>query len=116
MEKLSLVGIIPAALKDDANLLSQILQFGPNSYSVGLSPAGEEPFTHFGFHATSGQTTYDMLSGVTPLPLVPWEKYGLSEARVIEVRDALTVSVKPMSEWGAPHFDAVAASLGLVRA
>lgn len=50
--------IIPAALRDDANQLGELMGWGPNSYSVALSADGSEPATHYGLNLANAQPEF----------------------------------------------------------
>ena len=115
-QDLSLVGIITDSMLVDANLLSEVLGFGPNTYSVGLSVDGSEPSRHYAFHAASNQVTVDVLTGVSPLPDIIWTDYGLTEARVLEIQAAVILSSKTaVVQWGLPHFEEVIANNSLMK-
>lgn len=81
----SVVLIIPAALKSDADTLAELLGYGPNSYSVPLSADGTEPATHYGLHTWAEQSFLDMLSAEN----IP---EGLEQ--YAPVKDAVIVSVR----------------------
>lgn len=107
----SCVLIIPAELRDKANTLAERMGWGPDNYSVPLSPSGVEPATHYGLHAWAqpsfAQMMQDAGDGVPPLGLIdddfPKEHYtSVVNAVVFSMRD------------DAPgHFDNVAADRGL---
>jgi hypothetical protein len=58
----SVVLIIPAELRDDANALAEAIGHGPNNYSVALSGDGQEPATHYGLHTWAQQAFIDLLA------------------------------------------------------
>lgn len=48
---ISAVLIVPAAQRDAANALAEAMGWGPDCYSVPLSPDGAAPVTHWGLHS-----------------------------------------------------------------
>lgn len=97
----SLVLIIPADLRDDANALAEALGHGPSNYSVPLSPTGGEPATHWGLHTWAQQSFIDMLEAdAMPKGL---EQYAM-------VKDAVISSVRTDMDG---HWADVLAAQGL---
>lgn len=65
----SLVLIIPAALRAEANALGAALGHGPDSYSVALSADGLEPATHYGLNFVDPAPAFlDMIEQGSPPP------------------------------------------------
>lgn len=63
----------PAASRDDANKLMEALGYGPNTFSVELSPNGRGTPTHYGCHWWMDDETLAELTGVKAR-LLPSEK------------------------------------------
>lgn len=100
---LSVVLIIPAALRDKANALGEALGHGPNNYSVALTNAMAP--THYGLHTWATQAFVDMLAaGVMPQGL------NYSQADFDAVMAALIKSVRPAMEG---HFSDTCLANGL---
>jgi hypothetical protein len=60
---MNIVLIIPADLKDKANALGAAMGWGPESYSVPLSPDGADPATYHGLNlAEAGDAFLAMLA------------------------------------------------------
>ncbi|MFN3991242.1 MAG: hypothetical protein ACK4IS_13400 [Erythrobacter sp.] len=91
---LSVVLIVPADLRDDANKLAELLGHGPNNYSVPLSADGAEPATHYGLHTWAEQSFIELLAA-DGMPK------GLEQ--FAPVKDAVLVSVR--DEMGSHFWD-----------
>jgi len=64
---ISCVLILPATMRDKGNAFSEVMGWGPDNYSVALSPNGQEPATHYGLHAWVEQSFVDMVdAGILP--------------------------------------------------
>ena len=114
---ISLALAVPAALRDKANRLSCALGHDTmpgSTYSVPLSPTGQEPATHYGCHAWVQPSFVEILAGASQghLPEIDWADYDLTAGDVAAVVDGLIAS-EPQAElldidgWLAMH--------GLVR-
>jgi hypothetical protein len=89
----SLVLIIPAPLRDEANALGAALDMGPDNYSVPLSANGQEPATHWGLHGWAQQSFIDMIdAGVMPEGLdYPQADFdAVMAALIVSARDDMT--------------------------
>lgn len=87
---LSCVLILPASLRDKGNALGNAMGWGPDNYSVSLSPNGQEPATHYGLHAWVKQAFVDMVdAGVLP------EGVDFPQADFAAIIDALVSSFRP---------------------
>lgn len=104
----SAVLIIPVAQHALADQLGEAMGWGPNNYSVPLSPTRSEPTTHFGLHAWVEQSFVDLLSAAAQgqVPAIP----GMTPAATAEVVSALVASIRPGSE---NHWSDVLSALGL---
>lgn len=104
----SLILMVPEAYRVDANRMMLALGFddghaasGGNgqSFTIGLSATGAEPYSHFLGHIYSTEDrdgafqTLDRLKGGA-LPPIDWTDYSLTEADVIAVLDHLTMSAR----------------------
>ena len=110
----SCVLIITADLQAKANTISEIMGWGPNSYTVPLSSTGQEPATHYGLHAWVEQSFVDMMlaaqnTNLMPQPLVD---AGMSPSDFTAVISALIASFRP--DIGS-HWDDVLIANGLQR-
>lgn len=108
-------GIIPASLRDKANLVSTALGFQPSggdTFAVALSGDGLEPATHFGFSTAAGANFVAWLQGVA-MPPVDWGAYGLTEGDAIEIRDAIVSDVSDASVSALERFEALAQSINV---
>jgi hypothetical protein len=122
----STVMIIPANLRDDADLLAVALGHaapGDRSYTIPLG-AGDT-VTHWGLHTWADDDFLADLGEAAggELPPVKWSDFGLTKARVTAVAAGLEVSapgsgIDPEGAahpWPADHMAAVLAALGLKR-
>jgi hypothetical protein len=96
---LSIVLIITAALRADANALGEAMGWGPDNYSVPLTDG--DAITHYGLHTWATQAFVDMV-----------EARALPDdlTHLAPVLDALIMSVRDASEG---HFAGVIAAHGL---
>lgn len=79
----SLSAFIPAGLRADANKMLDVLGFGPNNFSVELSPPGSDTITIYGLHAVGSGRFNRALKGEMRLPQGErWRDHGLTKARV----------------------------------
>lgn len=99
----SVVMTIPAALRDNVNLLGAALGWGSDNFTVPLSADGLLPATHYGMHTMARQDFIDTLTAAASgtLPVVE----SLTPAQVGEVVAALTSSAQVNSSPLA-HFEA----------
>ena len=113
----SVVLIVPAALQDDANLLSCALGHDELPGGTYRSPLGStsDKATHYGCHTWAEADFVSVLSSASggQLPPIPWADYGLTEAKVGAVVAGLKSSVKTGVDPGSHWLDAIAAE-GLV--
>jgi hypothetical protein len=101
----SLVLIIPADLRDDANALGVALGMGSDNYSVPLSADGSAPATYYGLHAWASDEFIAMLdSGQLP----PDVDFPQDEFDAI-----MAASIQSVQSDPAGHFNAVIAANGL---
>lgn len=108
---MSLVLILPAARQSAGNALSQALGYGPDTYSVPLSPTGAEPATHFGAHVANASAAFvAALDAARAGNLPP----GADPAVVQAVMGEL-IADPVETEDGRGHFDDVLAGHGLQR-
>lgn len=114
---LSAVLIVPAALREKADKLSQAMGHGSPTYTVPLSETGEEPATHYGCRASAIQEFADMINGAQSgegVPPLDLEAVELIEQDVAEILANLIADFKPASDMMV-HCDAVLAENGLQR-
>jgi hypothetical protein len=57
----STVLILPTEQVETGNAVAQAMGWGPDNYSVPLSPTGSEPATHWGLHAWATEGFRDMI-------------------------------------------------------
>ncbi len=100
--------IINAACLDKANALAEVMGWGPNSYSVPLSPDGTEPATHWGLNVAEARPEFlAMLAGAAegemPDGLIA---AGYPAADFTDVIEALSV-------WTATPYEDAIAAMGL---
>ena len=105
--------ILPAAYREAGNALAVALghdQPPGNTYSVPLSPTGQEPATHYGCHTVATQGFVDMIVAGKANQLPP----GLPEgtANLIE---ALNYSVREATVEPAAHWAEMIAANGMQR-
>lgn len=117
MTWLSLAMAVPADLRDKANRLACALNHDPmpgNTMSVPLSADGSEPATHYACHTWAQPSFIAILAAAKAgaLPPVPWGGFGLTEADVTVVVEALLLSEPAASQV---NFDEWAAGHGLVK-
>ena len=110
----SCVLIITADLQAKADTISEIMGWGPNSYTVPLSATGQEPVTHYGLHAWVDPLFVDMIlaaqnTGTMPQPL---SDAGMPQSDFTAVISALIASFRP--DIGS-HWDDVLIANGLQR-
>lgn len=84
------VFVLPAALRSAGNAFAISTGWGPNVYSVPLSPTGEEPATHYGCRADLSPAFFEMLADP------PAEAAPLLAALVLDHRDA---GGDPFGHW-----------------
>lgn len=114
---LSVVIIVPAALRDKADYLSCAIghdDMSGNTFSVPLSADGIEPATHYGCRTTAKQEFIDIMTGAETgqLPDVDWSEYNLT---VQDIADILTQQILDVRDAGemSGHFGNVLESHGL---
>lgn len=115
---ISLVAIIPAALRAEADVVMERMGWGPGTFCVPLAPEGAEAPTHWGCRASAGEETPAFLAAdpavVAAARGIDWSPLTL--ARVAAVQAALIVGAEvDRARAPAAHFEAVAAAAGLVR-
>ena len=102
----SVVLILPAHLRDAGNRVACALghdELPGHTYSVPLTTG--EGVTHYGCHTWAQQSFVDLLSAAAggELPDLPWADYGLTEADVVDVVEALIASYRigaaPREHW-----------------
>lgn len=128
----SAVLIIPAALRDAANAVGDVMGWGPENYTIALSGGGET-VTHYacrtdvavsflvillaaGYDLTRAQLTAEAIAGLQATldalaaagqtPVVPPGAAMVLAALDVNLSDAL---------WGADHERAVTEAKGLTR-
>ena len=105
MATYSTVMIVPAALRDDANLLGAALGHGPESYTVPIPSDGET--THWGSHSWPDESFFAMIVGAQggTFPPVDWAAHGLTDERVQAVLAAVVISApgSPIDPDGTPY-------------
>lgn len=115
----SVVLIIPAALREKANLLACALghdQVPGRTFDVQLSADGAEPASHYGCHTWAQTSFVQMFEAAKQgaLPDIEWSEFSLSVEDVQEVVAELIVSAEIGSD-GAAHFAQVLAAQGLAK-
>jgi hypothetical protein len=58
--------VVPAGLRDRANLVCAALKRGPNTFGVAASPSGNPPATHYYGHDGSQDETLASIFGAMP--------------------------------------------------
>lgn len=106
-----LAQIIPAAQRDAANRNSVAMGWGPDSFSVELSPTGAPPATHYGLSTLATQVYIDALTGAAQGQVPD----GPDPADVAAVMPVLQTSAASADQDPAAQFDALAGSMGLQR-
>lgn len=112
---LSIVLIVPAAMRDKANRLSCALGHDVlpgNTFSVALSADGNEPATHYGCRTAAKQEFVDIMQaagdGHLP-PDLPIDEFGVTAQDVADVLAAQIIDVRDASAM-IGHFDDVLAA------
>lgn len=69
----SAVLIVSDAAKAAGNALGESMGWGPNNYSVALSPSGSLPATHWGCRVEVSQEFFDLLANPPEeaIPVIP---------------------------------------------
>lgn len=101
----SAVLIMPVEHRDAINLLGQAMGWGPENYSVPLSPDGNEPITHCGCRSMA-DVVFPALMQAPPPEAV--------EAGASELLTLLHVDLRADDDR-SNHFEEAAAALGLRR-
>lgn len=114
---LSIVIIVPAALKDKADYLSCAIghdDMPGNTFSVPLSADGSEPATHYGCRTTAKQEFIDIMTGAETgqLPDVDWSEYNLTEQDITDILTQQILDVRDAGEMSV-HFGDVMETHGL---
>jgi hypothetical protein len=120
--KKSLVILTPVANLQAANLLGTAFGLGDHNFTVPLGPAEsdnpEPEITHYGMlHQASLPDFRDTVFAAKEgnLPPIEWADYGVTEAQVQAVIDALIVDVAETPyPHPSQHFQSVLESNGLV--
>jgi hypothetical protein len=97
----SVVLIVPADRRAEAEEAGRLLGYTDQEYAVELSPSGEAPATHYALHSWARQAFTDLLTGSRA-----------ARPELASVLPALTVSIAPAA---AGHFEAALAAAGLKR-
>lgn len=108
---LSVVIIVPAALKDKANYLSCAIghdDMPGNTFSVPLSADGSEPATHYGCRTTAKQEFIDIMTGAETgqLPDVDWQDYNMNVQDIADILSQQILDVRDAGEMSG-HFGEV---------
>lgn len=119
-EERSVIYVVTAAKRSDANLVFSAMGRGPNNFGVPLSANGADPASHYyGHDATMDAATANTVSampdngGTLPEIAGTWGEDGLpSEANAQAACAAMQISVATNIE-GADHRDAVLEALEL---
>jgi hypothetical protein len=100
---------IPANLRDKANALGEAMGWGPDNYSVALSPKGTEPATVYLSHLANAQDDFLALLEAAGKGEMP-DTLDYPPEDFAAVLTALTVDLA-----GDPfgHFEAFTATAGL---
>lgn len=112
---LSVVIIVPVALKDKANYLSCAIghdDMPGNTFSVPLSADGSKPVTHYGCRTTAKQEFLDIMTGAETgqLPDVDWSEYNLTEQDIADILTQQILDVRDASEMSGHFGDVIKAS------
>lgn len=102
----SAVLILPSALRDAGNAVAEAMGWGPDNYSIPLSPTAKTPATHYGLRSWVDDRFEGWVTGREPLP------QGMEAAQ--PVIDALIYSFRPDGEH-IGHFADVLAANGLAQ-
>lgn len=109
---ISCVLILPASLREKGNQLAEAMGWGPDNYSVPLSPAGHGKPTHYGLHAWAGKEFMALLGGVAAGDAPP-EALGEYPAKGLKaVMAGLVISFRDDAE---AHFSEALKEQGLWR-
>ena len=103
-----MIAIVPAALREQADAASAAEGWGPNNYSVPLSPTGAAPATHYGLHTNLGPKAVALLADA---------ETGARGPAVRQLMRAIDRTVVPDNHGVRPYaqFMAKLAELGLQR-
>lgn len=96
----SAVLIVPAALRQAADMVSAAQGYGSPAYTVPLSSNGGASITHYGCRADVSEDFIARLSSPPP------EAMPVVQALIADLSDTL---------WGADHFEAALAANNMVR-
>lgn len=114
---LSVVIIVPAALKDKANRLSCALGHDTlpgGTFSVPLSSAGSSETTHYGCRTTAKQEFIDIMTnaGSGEFPDIDLGDFDLSQQDITDILTGQILDVREASEMTS-HFNDVLETHGL---
>jgi len=108
---ISAVLIIPAALRDKADRLGELMGWGPGNYSVPLSSDGTS-VTHYGCRADVTTGFLDMIAGAQAghLPSI-----DMPPGDIVAVLSALVADFAEPGQYASAreHFEAVCVARGL---
>lgn len=115
---ISLVAIIPDALRADADVVMERMGWGRGTFILPLAPAGSEAPTHWGCRAAAHDETPAFLAAdpgvVAAMRGTDWSP--LTAERVRAVQAALILShEQDRVRAPAAHFEAAAAAANLAR-
>ena len=96
----SAVLIVPAALRQAADAVSEAQGYGSPAYTVPLSSDGGASVTHYGCRADVSDSFIEKLENP------PAEALPVIQALIFDISSTL---------WGADHFEAVLLSNNLTR-
>jgi len=116
----SVIGIIIAAKRDDANAIFAAMGRGPNTFSVPLSPTGNDPATHYGFNDESMDVELANIvaalpdnSGTLPEISGTWGEGGLPSEGQARAACAVMKAFLGTNVTGAAHRDGILSGLVL---
>lgn len=99
----SVVLIVAAEDRDEAEAFGVLLGHSGQEYRVPLSPDGAEPASHYGLHCFASDAFLEVIDGTAP---------GIEPAALSRLAAIVTSSVRTDS---AGHFNDAAMATGLMR-
>ena len=107
----SIVMIAPAATRDGANAIAEVLGHGANNFSAQLSADGQT-VTHYGSRTQAQQSFVDLLTGMGQGEMPPIE--GVDPQVIAAILASLIIDISE-GEDGYSHFNRVLEANGLTR-
>ena len=112
----SVVIVVPSVIREQCNLIAEIMGWGPNSFSVPLTPDGVN-ITHYGLRSECDDTFIGWLRGESELPTIVTRDPKIKMVLNTIILDVSPDKFNPQRGllWGSEHFDYVCNQNNLTR-